>query len=618
MNTFEDYLLDDSKCMVLAEIGINHSGDYQIAKELILDAKNSGACGVKFQYRNLDRVYSKQNYEIGDSIVGEEIKLNFLSIENIMLLTKFAHQLGLLVGISFFLDEDVIDFKKEIDKFDFFKVPSAELTNLNLILSLISKNKFVLISTGAHHEFEIEHIFSQLPENGWMPLHCISNYPTLPFNTNLGYISYLGKKWKKPVGYSSHDSNWELNIGAIAIGARLIERHITKDANASGLDHSSSSTHADLLRICQVANSAKDIFFKELPRVPNQGELINLQNLGRSYYAKRNISPNEVLNLNDFEYRSPRIGIGNINFNEKLGTHLKREISKDMVLNDSFFDEETLISLDTINFAKIHKISIPVRVHDYAQIRNDLPVANFELHLSYLEVEELTDLDFINSEDNISLHLPDYVNSKFLIDPFSKDELQLRLSLNLLKKIEKLVVNYQEKTGKKVNIVGSFSNIWKNKEEFYDNHSDLIYSLSNRGIDLCMQWLPPFAWYFGGSTKIHVFNQEEDVIEIVKRQIPICLDTSHMLLGANYFGFNPQNLISNLFSQIKHSHIADAIGFDGEGMQFGTSTKSNNDFIMNVLKLDTLKVIEVWQGHTDNSRGFKNALVKLKELYGEQ
>ena len=111
--------------MVLAEIGINHSGDYQIAKELILDAKNSGACGVKFQYRNLDRVYSKQNHEIGDSIIGEEIKLNFLSIENIMLLTEFAHQLGLLVGISFFIDEDVIDFKKEIDKFDFFKVPSA-------------------------------------------------------------------------------------------------------------------------------------------------------------------------------------------------------------------------------------------------------------------------------------------------------------------------------------------------------------------------------------------------------------------------------------------------------------------------------------------------------------
>jgi N-acetylneuraminate synthase len=195
-----------------------------------------------------------------------------------MLLTEFAHQIGLLVGISFFTEEDILDFGNEVDKFDFFKIPSAELTNLNLILALIAKNKFVLVSTGAHYEFEIEQIFSQLPENGWMPLHCISNYPTLPFNSNLGYINFLEKKWKKPVGYSSHDSNWELNIGAIAIGARVIERHITKDSNASGLDHSSSSTHSDLVRICQIANSSKDIFFKELPRTPNQGELINFFN----------------------------------------------------------------------------------------------------------------------------------------------------------------------------------------------------------------------------------------------------------------------------------------------------------------------------------------------------
>lgn len=618
MKTFVDYLQDDSKCIVIAEIGINHSGVYEGAKELILDAMTSGVRGVKFQYRNLERIYSKQNYEIGDSIIGEQIKLNFLSAENIMLLTEFAHQLGLLVGISFFTEEDILDFGNEVDKFDFFKVPSAELTNLNLILALIAKNKFVLVSTGAHYEFEIEKIFNQLPENGWMPLHCISNYPTLPFNSNLGYINFLEKKWNKPVGYSSHDSNWELNIGAIAIGARVVERHITKDLNASGLDHSSSSTHSDLVRICQVANSSKDIFFRELPRTPNQGELINLQNLGRSYYAKRNISLNEEIDLNDFDYRSPRIGIGNINFQKNLGTRLKKDIQKDMVLTDSFFHDEPLLSSNAINFAKKHNISIPVRVHDYTQIRKELPVANFELHLSYLEVNELTDLDFIKSEDKISLHLPDYINSSFLIDPFSPVEIQLRLSLNLLKKVEKLVVEYQEKTGNAIMVVGSFSNIWDNREAFYNNHSELVKSLSNRGMNLCLQWLPPFAWYFGGSTKIFVLNQEQDIEEIIKRSIPICLDTSHMLLGANFFGFDPQDLLSKLLPQIVHSHIADAIGFDGEGMQFGTSTKSNNDFIMNILNLETTKVIEVWQGHVNNGRGFKDALLKLTELNEER
>lgn len=112
-----------------------------------------------------------------------------------------------------------------------------------------------------------------------------------------------------------------------------------------------------------------------------------------------------------------------------------------------------------------------------------------------------------------------------------------------------------------------------------------------------------------------VFNQVKDCNEISKRQLPVCLDTSHLILGANFFGFDPFKITSFIDSNIVHSHISDAMGFDGEGIQFGSSSKSNTSLILNLIDKDIIKVIEVWQGHSNAFRGFKESLIKIKELY---
>ena len=174
---------------------------------------------------------------------------------------------------------------------------------------------------------------------------------------------------------------------------------------------------------------------------------------------------------------------------------------------------------------------------------------------------------------------------------------------------------YQEKTNKKIIIVGSFSNVWENSKEFYDQHSDLAKSLESDGLTLCFQWLPPLAWYFGGSISMSVFNKMQDAYEVLNRGLPICMDTSHLLLGATYFDFDPKKLVTLLSPNMIHSHISDASGIDGEGMPFGIGKESNTQLILDVCDLDIIKVIEVWQGHVNNFEGFKVALMKLKELY---
>jgi sialic acid synthase SpsE len=600
---------------LIAELGINHSGSLEEARDLIFGAKSIGVHAVKFQYRNLDRAYSTHKNEIGDSIVSSEITRNFLTTDKILELTKFAQSLDLSVGISFFTCEDVKDFSITMENFDFYKIPSPELTNLSLIYELLSFQKYVLISTGAHNEEEIEKVFKKLPNTGWSPMHCVSNYPTLGINAKLGYIKYLSRKWNMPVGYSSHDEEWVNIIGAIALGAQIIERHITKSKDALGLDHSSSSTIEEFSKISKFALDSKFIFSGNSPRIANQGELINLQNLGRTFYSKREIKRGEILSERDFDYRSPRIGLGFQEFQSLSGSLIIEKIKKGEAVTPYHLTRVKQISKNVILFAKQYKIAIPVRVHDYLKIKKELPTGFYEFHLSYKEVEELRDLLFIDSSDNVSIHLPDYVNSNFLLDPFSSNAEQRVASLALVNKISSLVNSYQKKYGKKIIVVGSFSSNMGSNDDFYDNCANLSSEMLSKEITLCFQWLPPYAWYFGGSKKITVFNQEKDCLEISKRKLLMCLDTSHLILGANFFGFDSAKILSLLKDNIVHAHISDGVGVDGEGMQFGSSSKSNSDLILNLMDQDVTKVIEVWQGHSNNLSGFKKGLIKLKRLY---
>ena len=124
---------------IIAELGINHHGNYEICKKLIKEAYLAGSWGVKFQYRNLEN-YNKlklQNQEIGKELIDKEIKRNYLLPQKIISLSKFSRELGLKAGISFFDEIDIKDFEKY--NFDFYKIPSACSDNINLFKRLKKK-----------------------------------------------------------------------------------------------------------------------------------------------------------------------------------------------------------------------------------------------------------------------------------------------------------------------------------------------------------------------------------------------------------------------------------------------------------------------------------------------
>ena len=148
---FDDRMSNIGSIRVIAELGINHKGDVDVALELIDIAAASRAWGVKFQYRNIDNFYQSTD-QIGDEIISEEIERVKLTAQEVVDLAAYARERGLRAGLSVFRASDIDDFGADAAMFDFFKVPSAELMNDDILARYAEQKKLIIISTGGHTE----------------------------------------------------------------------------------------------------------------------------------------------------------------------------------------------------------------------------------------------------------------------------------------------------------------------------------------------------------------------------------------------------------------------------------------------------------------------------------
>ena len=602
---------------VIAEIGINHNGRYEVAKLLIDSAKDAGCTAIKFQYRNLSRAYANLNSkEIGDGLLQSEISRCYLNPDQITNLTRYASKdLNLKVGISFFCKEDIDDFGKNINLFDFFKVPSVEFNNTNLITALTDCKKKILLSLGCNDEEKIIKQINYLDKNNSVLMHCVSNYPVEIFNSKLGYISHLREIWKGEIGYSSHDADWKVCIAAMTLGVDWLERHITLNKNDEGLDHSTSSTPNEFKDLCFFARELKFAMKGDGPRTLNSGELINQQNLGRSPYAIRQIKKGSHLNYGDFHWRSPQVGLNNNDFNKFKSFPVQKSIKIGQPICKFHFEEDARFEYD-YKFLENKKISLPSRIHDSQNLYKQTLIGYQELHLSFEEVLSDQLLNHKNYSKKIiySIHLPDYISSNNIIDPFSKDNEIKNKSLKIIENCIKLSALLNDLTGLEIPIVGSFSKRYSSKESDISMINDFCLNKTIKGVNCLMpQWLPPIAWYFGGSFKLEIFNSVNDFYIMKEIGCKYCLDISHAFM-CSYLCEDILDEILKSKNLIKHLHIAGASSIDGEGESLDKMNKMQINFLNKIIDIPCIKVLEVWQGHLNNYGGFKEALNYLPKI----
>lgn len=267
---------DHHPCFIVAEIGINHNGDIEIAKKLIDLANVSGCDAVKFQKRTVEVVYTPEELaKPRESPFGEtngDLKygLEFSETEY-TIIDQYCREKNILWFASCW-DENAVDF---IGRFDVpcYKVASASLTDDGLLRHVRSKGKPIILSTGMSTLGQVDHAVEVLGKDDLIIMHTCSAYPSQYHELNLRVIPFLKKRYGVLVGYSGHETGLPSSIAAVAIGACALERHITLERAMWGSDHAASLGTSGVIRLVRdvrlvelsMGNGAKRVEDSEIP-----------------------------------------------------------------------------------------------------------------------------------------------------------------------------------------------------------------------------------------------------------------------------------------------------------------------------------------------------------------
>ncbi|MCC6934832.1 MAG: N-acetylneuraminate synthase family protein [Candidatus Yanofskybacteria bacterium] len=616
------YIGDDLPVFVIAEIGVNHEGDMQRAKELIDAAKKAGADCVKFQKREIKEIYTEsvlqnpEKQEWGTQYLMDVLNKVELPKERMRELKQYAEAQGLMFLVTPF-DEASAEFVASLGV-HMFKTASADLTNTPLIEKIAGYGKPVIMSTGMSTPEEIDEAVSVVRRHGapLILLHCQSAYPANIDDLNLRLIPHFRQRYGVPVGYSGHERDVDPSVTAVAMGASVVERHITYDKNATGPDHAASLNPDEFAELVAKIRKVERVKGRKA-KVMSAGEVLNRMALAKSLVATVTIPQGTTIVRSMVAARSPAKGLSPQRLGVLLGRRLDRVVEK-----DDFFLPEDLESVD-------NELSIPhlssqwgfkTRFHDLEEYRKHRPRL-LEFHMTAKDL----DLQLPAGErydQQLYLHAPEYYGEQ-VVDLCSYDDRIWNESIALMQrtidKARELAPHFSG-TPKVVIHVGGMSLDPVGEEEakkLVYRSIDAFKKLDATGVELLPENLPALAWYFAGQWYQNCFVRADEIITLCKELgLKMCLDTSHAWLAANYHGFDFYEFVRACAPYVAHMHIADGAGVNGEGLQVGEG-EIDFDRVFSILKHEGANdfswVPEIWRGHLYAGRGFLVALNRLQK-----
>lgn len=332
----------ENRVIIIAEAGINHNGDIDNAFKLIDAANEAGADFVKFQtFRtelNISKSAKKAAYQISntqsDSSQFEMIKPLEFSQEQFKVLHNYCSDLKVQF-LSTPFDLISVDFLDQLGT-PFYKIPSGEIIHYTYLKHIAKKGKPVVMSTGMANMDEIKSAIQVLLENGLdmkniIVLHCNTEYPTPMSDVNLKAMQTIGEELGVQIGYSDHTLGIEVPVAAVALGAKVIEKHFTLDCNLPGPDHMASLEPDELKNmVTAIRNIEKAISGTGL-KEPSPSEKKNIAIARKSLHTLRDLKKGHQLTEEDLVALRPDTGISPMKINEVIGKILK----EDLMENDS-------------------------------------------------------------------------------------------------------------------------------------------------------------------------------------------------------------------------------------------------------------------------------------------
>jgi len=332
------------KTLIIAEAGVNHNGNIEMAKQLIEAAADAGVDYVKFQTFKTEKLVSvdAKQAEYQQKNIGKKGDSQFEMLKKLELSIDDHHQLIAhckLHSIKFLstaFDLDSIDLLHNLG-IDLFKIPSGEVTNLPYLKKIGAFNKKVILSTGMCVMQEIEEAVNALVNAGTeraniSVLHCTTDYPTAMVDVNLNAMLSIKEYLQLPIGYSDHTLGIEVPIAAVAMGATIIEKHFTLDKTLPGPDHK-ASLEPEELKAMVIAIRNIEKAFGVAEKQPTTAEIKNMQVARKSIHLQHPLSKNHVIEEIDLVMKRPGDGISPMLFEQILGKKLKQDFDAEHKLS---------------------------------------------------------------------------------------------------------------------------------------------------------------------------------------------------------------------------------------------------------------------------------------------
>jgi sialic acid synthase SpsE/sugar phosphate isomerase/epimerase/CBS domain-containing protein len=622
-------------CYVIAEVGINHNGDLAIAKQLVDAAVAAGADAVKFQKRRLSETYRQ---EILDQPRHGEQGLQYivpmliefeLPDEQFRELFEYCRARRITAMCTPW-DCASVDFL-ETCELAAYKIGSPDLTNFPLIEYVARTRKPMLLSTGMSTEEEVRRTLAFLEQCGaeYALFHCVSTYPAAPEEINLRFMERLREWSRRPVGYSGHDNGIAISLAAVAMGARLLERHLTVDRTMRGPDHKAS------LEPAQFTEQVRAIREVEMSiGVPHRwitrGETLNRRVLAKSLVAAMDIPAHTLIVRDMLTSKSPGLGLSPQFVDKLIGRRLPRTMARDEMFLQSDADE----AVARRAVAKIDvggPWGIVARFLDVAPLEGTfapLGMRFVEFHVSDRDLDAgASAYEGGRKPFGFVVHAPEFCHDT-LIDLCSADDAQRALSTTRIQQTIDLARDLAPlfewdpamfPHGPKIVMhVGGMSPA----PDSYDLEAatgrllTALRQLDTTGVDLLLENLPPYPWYFGGRWFGHVICDAENTVLLCKESgLGLCFDTSHAALECTKSGASLLEFAKSVAPFVRHLHLSDGAGTSGEGLQIGDGSVNFVALLPLLLESHPTVIPEIWMGHHENGLAFRAALERLTEIH---
>ncbi len=332
----------DQPCFIIAEAGVNHNGDMNLAHKLIDAAIAAGADAIKFQSFIAEDLVTagtpKANYQVETTGTddGQFGMLKALELSAGQQAEIKGHcDEGGIIYLCTPYEEKSADMLDRLDVAA-YKVASTDTNNIPFLRYLAAKGRPVILSTGMSDEEEVENsmVALEAAKGKTAILHCTSEYPAPPEESNLRAIRRLREKYQCPVGYSDHTAGIGVSPYAIAAGASILEKHFTLDVDLPGPDHRASIIPEELTELVNMVRMVEKVMGDGV-KIPMTSELKNKNKMQKSIVADRDIEAGHIFQAQDLVIKRPGTGLAPKLLDELIGKKSAVDISRDSVLQDS-------------------------------------------------------------------------------------------------------------------------------------------------------------------------------------------------------------------------------------------------------------------------------------------